>query len=78
MYIPNTPRIDEPQSKELSELIAENQRLKKELEKARLRDENRRMQEEINRIDNPYKLWPYNSPIDPYTPTIIYCDNSIL
>lgn len=75
MYIPNTPQIDEPQSKELSELIAENQRLKKELEKARLRDENRRMQEEINRIDNPYKLWPYK-PIDPYTPTIIYCANT--
>lgn len=76
MYIPNTPKIDEPQSEELANALAENQRLKKELELARIRDENRRMQEEINRINNPYKLWPYNHPIDPDTPTIIYCANT--
>ena len=73
MYIPNVPKIDEPQSKELAEALAENQRLKKELELARVRDENRRMQEEINRLNWPNKLWPY---ADPYTPQVIYCSNA--
>ena len=73
MYIPNTPKIDEPQSKELADALAENQRLKKELELARVRDENRRMQEEINRINNPYKLWPHATPNDINNPQIIYC-----
>ena len=43
MYIPNTPKIAEPQSEELANALAENERLKKELELARIRDENRRM-----------------------------------
>lgn len=73
MYVPNVPKIDEPQSKELAEALAENQRLKKELELARVRDENRRMQEEINRLNWPNKLWPY---ADPYAPNIIYCSNA--
>ena len=73
MYIPNVPKIDEPQSKELADALAENQRLKKELELARIRDENRRMQQEINRLNWPDKLWPY---ADPYTPQIIYCTNT--
>lgn len=71
MYIPNVPKIDEPQSKELADALAENARLKKELELARIRDENRKMQEEINRLKWPDKLWPYNT--DPYTPNIVYC-----
>lgn len=71
MYIPNVPKIDEPQSKELADALAENARLKKELELARIRDENRKMQEEINRLKWPDKLWPYNT--DPYTPNIGYC-----
>jgi len=75
MYIPNVPKIDEPQSKELADALAENARLKKELELARIRDENRRMQEEINRLKRPDKLWPYNT--DPYTPNIIYCTNTL-
>ena len=48
-----------PYDKELRDLQIENSRLQKELEKARLRDENRRMQEEINRLDHPNQLWPY-------------------
>lgn len=73
MHIPNVPKIDKPQSKELADALAENQRLKKELELARVRDENRRMQEEINRLNWPDKLRPY---ADPYTPQIIYCANT--
>ena len=77
MYIPNTPKIDEPQSEELANALAENQRLKKELELARIRDENRRMQQEINKLNWPDKLWPYTLPYtDPYTPNIIYCVNT--
>ena len=77
MYIPNTPKIDEPQSEELANALAENQRLKKELELARIRDENRRMQEEINRLDHPNQLWPYWPwPTDPYPPQVIYCVNT--
>ena len=72
MYVPNVPKIDEPQSKELADALAENQRLKNELELAKVRDENRRMQEEINRLNNPNRLWPY---ADPYTSQIIYCSN---
>lgn len=72
MYIPNVPKIDEPQSKELADALAENARLKKELELARIRDENRKMREEINKINNPYQLWPY-APNDINNPQIIYC-----
>lgn len=64
--------------KELRDLQIENSRLQRELEKARLRDENRRMQEEINRLDHPNQLWPYGPITDPYQPQIIYCSNSIL
>ena len=74
MYIPNTPKIVEPQSEELTNALAENARLRKELELARIRDENRKMQEEINRLNWPDKLWPYNT--GPYTPNIIYCANT--
>lgn len=73
MYVPNVPKIDEPQSKELADALAENARLRKELELAKIRDENRRMQEEINRLNWLDKLWPY---ADPYTPNIIYCSNA--
>lgn len=73
MYVPNVPKIAEPQSEELANALAENARLKKELELARIRDENRKMQEEINRINNPYKLWPYATPNDINEPQIIYC-----
>ena len=66
------------QDDKLRELEIENARLKRELEEARLRDENRRMQEEIDRLNNPNKLWPYSWPVDPYTPPVIYCANSIL
>ena len=69
MYVPNTPKIDEPQSKELADALAENARLRKELELAKIRDENRRMQEEINRLNWPNKI-PYT---DPYNPNIVYC-----
>lgn len=72
MYVPNTPKIDEPQSKELADALAENARLREELELARIRDENRKMQEEINRINNPYQLWPY-APVDINKPQVIYC-----
>jgi len=72
MYIPNVPKIAEPQSEELANALAENARLKKELELARIRDENRKMQEEINRINNPYQLWPY-APVDINKPQVIYC-----
>jgi len=72
MYVPpNVPKIDEPQSKELADALAENARLRKELELARIRDENRKMQEEINRINNPYQLWPY-APND-INPNIVFC-----
>lgn len=57
---------------ELAELRLENARLKRELEEARLREENRRMQEEIDRLKNP--IFPPYNPYGPYSwPQIVYC-----
>lgn len=55
----------------MADALAENARLRKELELAKIRDENRKIQEEINRINNPYQIWPYN-PNDINT-HITYC-----
>ena len=60
---------------ELVEERARNKRLKRLLEFVKLQEENKRLEEEIDRITNPYK-YP-----DPYTPwdgtsRIVYCSNT--
>ena len=58
MRVPNVPKIDEPQSKELADALAENARLRKELELAELRAENAELKRKIMEKQFPYN--PYN------------------
>lgn len=66
-------RVTNVYDNELRRLEEENIRLKRELEKARLRAENERIQKEINDLEFS-KIPQYTPTPYPY-PNIIYCSN---